>query len=95
VANSVDIKQQLVDGLKDLRPSLQGVTDAESAKAVLAKLEAAKTRIDEISSLVGQLTPDQRNIIADMVAPAFSDRVLEIPGVGDVSTCRLGRTQNE
>jgi len=86
----VDIKNTIGDSLSDLRTSLQGVTDAESAKAALPKLEAAKTQIDRVSGLVGQLTPDQRKIVAAVVAPAMpainrlTDRVLEIPGVGEV-----------
>ena len=86
----VDIKNTIGDSLSDLRTSLQSVTDAESAKAALPKLEAAKTQIDKVSSLVGQLTPDQRKIVAAVVAPAMptinrlTDRVLEIPGVGEV-----------
>jgi len=86
----VDIKNTIGDSLSDLRASLQGVTDAESAKAALPKLEAAKTQIDKVSTLVGQLTPDQRKIVAAVVAPAMptinrlTDRVLEIPGVGEV-----------
>jgi hypothetical protein len=90
VVGGVDIKQQIGDSLSDLRTSLQGVTDVGSATAALPKLEAARTQIDKASSLVGQLTPDQRKIVAGVVAPAIplinrlSDKVLEIPGVADV-----------
>lgn len=86
----VDIKNTIGDSLSDLRTSLQGVTDVASAQAALPKLEAAKTQIDKVSNLVGQLTPDQRKIVAGVIAPAMpainrlTDRVLEIPGVGDV-----------
>jgi len=86
----VDIKNAIGDSISDLRTSLQGVTDVASATAALPKLEAAKTQIDKVSSLVGQLTPDQRKIVAGVVATAMptinrlTDRVLEIPGVGDV-----------
>jgi hypothetical protein len=86
----VDIKNTIGDSLSDLRTSLQGVTDVASARAVLPKLEAARTQIDRVSSLVGQLTPDQRKVVAAVVAPAMpainrlTDKVLEIPGVGDV-----------
>ncbi len=78
------------DSLSDLRTSLQGVTDVTSARAALPKLEAARTQIDRVSSLVGQLTPDQRKVVAAAIAPAMpainrlTDKVLEIPGVGDV-----------
>jgi hypothetical protein len=90
VVDGVDIKNTIGNSLSDLRTSLQGITDVESAKAALPKLEAAKTQIDKVSSLVGQLTPDQRKIVAGVVASAMptinrlTDRVLEIPGVGDV-----------
>ena len=86
----VDIKNTIGDSISDFRTSLQGVTDIASATAALPKLEAARTQIDKVSSLVGQLTPDQRKIVAGVVSTAMpsinrlSDKVLEIPGVGDV-----------
>src|SRR5262249_37353728 len=86
----VDIKNTLGDSLSDLRTSLQGVTDVASAQAALPKLEAARTQIDKVSNLVGQLTPDQRKVVAAVIAPAMpainrlTDKVLDIPGVGDV-----------
>ena len=90
VVGGVDVKNTLGDSLSDLRTSLEGVTDVQSATAALPKLEAAKTQIDKVSSLLGQLTPDQRKVVAGVVVPAMptinrlTDRVLEIPGVGDV-----------
>ena len=86
----VDIKNTIGDSLTDLRTSLQGITDVASARAALPKLEAARTQIDKVSNLVGQLTPDQRKVVAAVIAPAMpainrlTDKVLEIPGVGDV-----------
>jgi len=86
----VDLKNTIGDSLTDLRTSLQGITDVASARAALPKLEAAGTQIDKVSNLVGQLTPDQRKVVAAVIAPAMpainrlTDKVLEIPGVGDV-----------
>jgi hypothetical protein len=86
----VDIKNTIGDSLSDLRTSLAGITDVASARAALPKLEAARTQIDKVSNLVGQLTPDQRKVVASVIAPAMpainrlTDKVLEIPGVGDV-----------
>jgi hypothetical protein len=86
----VDLKNTIGDSLTDLRTSLQGITDVASARAALPKLEAARTQIDKVSNLVGQLTPDQRKVVAAVIAPAMpainrlTDKVLEIPGVGDV-----------
>jgi hypothetical protein len=90
IVGGVDVKNTIGDSITDLRTSLQGVTDVASAQAALPKLEAAKTRIDKMTNLVGQLTPDQRKVVAAMVAPAMpvinrlTDKVLDIPGVGDV-----------
>jgi hypothetical protein len=86
----VDIKNTIGDSLSDLRTSLGGITDVASAQAALPKLEAARTQIDKVSNLVGQLTPDQRKVVASVIVPAMpainrlTDKVLEIPGVGDV-----------
>jgi len=90
VVGGVDVKNTLGDSISDMRTSLQGVTDVASATAALPRLEAARTQIDKVSGLVGQLTPDQRKVVAGVVAPAMptinrlSDRVLEMPGVGDL-----------
>jgi hypothetical protein len=90
VVGGVDVKNTLGDSIADLRTSLQSVTDVDSARGALPKLEAAKNQIDKVSSLVGQLTPDQRKIVAAVVAPAMptidrlADKALEMPGVGDV-----------
>jgi hypothetical protein len=90
IVDGVDVKNTLGDSMSDVRTSLQGVTDADSAKAALPKLDAAKNQIDKVSGLAGQMTPDQRKTIAGMVAPAMpaidqlSNKVLDMPGVGDV-----------
>jgi len=90
VVKGVDVKNTLGDSLSDLRASLQSITDVESTKAARPKLEAAKTLIDKVSRMAGQLTADQRKTITEVVATAMptinrlTDKVLEIPGVSDV-----------
>jgi hypothetical protein len=90
VVGGVDVKNALGDSLSDLRTSLQGITDANSAQAALPKLEAAKNQIDRVSNLAGQLSTDQRKTLAGVVATALpminqlTDKVMGIPGVGDV-----------
>jgi hypothetical protein len=90
IVDGVDVKNTLGDSMSDMRTSLQGVTDVDSAKAALPKLDAAKNQIDKVSGLAGQLTPDQRKSIAGVIAPALpaidqlSNKVLDMPGVGDV-----------
>jgi hypothetical protein len=90
VVGGIDVKNTLGDSIADMRTSLQSVTDVDSARGALPKLEAAKNQIDKVSNLAGQLTPDQRKIVAAVVAPAMptidrlTDKVLEMPGVGDM-----------
>jgi hypothetical protein len=86
----VDVGKEITGGLETLRSSLQGVTDADSAKATLPKLRDAKAQIDKVNSLVGQLSPEQRKMLAGLVNqfmptlnPLF-DKVLAMPGVAEL-----------
>ena len=87
---AVDVGQEITGGLEKLRTALQGVTDADSAKAALPKLQDAKGQIDKVNSLIDQLSPEQRKILAGLVnqfVPALNpmfDRVLTIPGVAEL-----------
>ena len=96
VIGGVDVKNTLGDSLADLRTSLQNVAEGGSAQTALPKLEAAKNQLDRISSLSGQLSDEQRKTLAGVVAGAMpminslSDRVLAMPGVGDVLRPTIG-----
>jgi uncharacterized protein DUF937 len=96
VVGGVDVKNSLGDSLADVRTSLQGVTDAESAQAALPKLDAAKNQIDHVSGLVGQLSDDQRKILAGVVNSALpqinqqTERLMAMSGVGDVLKPAIG-----
>jgi hypothetical protein len=86
----VDISKEITGGLETLRDSLQGVTEANSAKAALPKLLDAKAQIDKVNSLAGQLSQEQRKMLAGLVNqfvptlnPLF-DKVLAIPGVAEL-----------
>jgi hypothetical protein len=89
VVGGVDVKNALGDSLADMRTSLQSVVDGGSAQAALPKLEAAKNQIDRISGLAGQLSDDQRKVLAGVITTAMptinqlTDRVMAVPGVGD------------
>jgi hypothetical protein len=96
VVGGVDVKNTLGDSLADLRTSLQSIAEGGSAQAALPKLEAAKNQLDRVSGLVGQLSDDQRRIIAGVVTTAqpminqLADRVMAMPGVGDVLKPTIG-----
>jgi Bacterial protein of unknown function (DUF937) len=85
-----DIGKEITRGLENLRTALQGVTDPESAKTALPKLQDAKGQIDKVNGLIGQLSPEQRKNLAGLVNqfmptldPLF-DKVLTIPGVAEL-----------
>ena len=90
MVGGVDIGKQLSDSLGTLRTSLQGVTDVASAKAALPRIQSAAAQVDKINGMVGQLSADQRRVIAGLAAPATTtvnqliDKVLAVPGVGEV-----------
>jgi hypothetical protein len=90
VFGGVDIGKQLGDNLSNLRTSVAGITDVESAKAALPKLQEAAAGIEKVNSIVPQLSADQRRSVASLVTPAMAainqlfERALAIPGVGDV-----------
>ena len=86
----VDVGKEMAGGLENLRTALQGVTDTDSAKAALPKLQDAKGQIDKVNGLIGQQSPEQRKMLAGLVKrfmptinPLF-DEVLTIPGVAEL-----------
>jgi len=90
VVDGVNIRTQLGDSLAGLRTTLEGVTDADSARAALSKLQVVVTQFDNVAGLVRRLSPDQRKIAAGLVStlmPTLNqlfDKVLALPGVSVV-----------
>jgi Bacterial protein of unknown function (DUF937) len=86
----VDLGKQTSDSLSSLRTTLSGVTDVASAKAALPKLQEITNQIDKTDGLIGSLSAQQRKALTDQVNPTMTavnqlfDKVLAIPGVGDV-----------
>jgi hypothetical protein len=90
MVGGVDVNKQITDSIATLRSTLGGVTDAASAQAALPKLRDVTTQIDQIDGLIGQMTPEQRKLLAGIVSPLMPalnqlfDKALAIPGVSDV-----------
>jgi ABC-type transporter Mla subunit MlaD len=84
-----DLSKQVADSITRLRATLDGVTDVASAQAALPKLQEASAQIDRTSGEVGQLSADQRKLVAGLVNPLvpvvnqLCDKVLAIPGVAE------------
>jgi len=86
----LDIRKEVTDSITNLRTALGGITDAASAQAALPKLQEVTSQIDKVDGLLGQLSPEQRNVLAGVVNPLMPslnqlfDKVLAIPGVSEV-----------
>jgi hypothetical protein len=86
----LDIGKQVTDSITNLRTTLAGITDAASAQAALPKLREVTTQIDKVDALLGQLSPEQRKVLAGVVNPLMPtlnqlfDKVLTIPGVAEL-----------
>jgi hypothetical protein len=86
----VDLGKQVTDSITNLRTTLGGITDAASAQAALPKLRDVTAQIDKVDGLIGQLSAEQRKVLAGMVNPLMPslnqlfDKVLAIPGVSEL-----------
>ncbi len=90
MVDNVDVTKTLGDSLTGLTGALGGITDAASAQAAVAKLQASATGIDTVSGLAAKFTPEQKSAVAALVTaalPALKDsaaKVEAMAGVGDV-----------
>jgi len=90
VVGGLDMGKQVDNSLASLRTSLQGITDSASAEAAQSNLQQVMAQLDKVTGLAGQLSPDQRKIIAGIVGPAMPNlnqqfsKVLAIPGAAEV-----------
>jgi hypothetical protein len=86
----LDVGKQITDSVASLRTTLGGVTDEASARAALPKLQDVTAQIDKVDNLLGQLSPEQRKVLAGMVNPLMPtlnqlfEKVLAIPGVAEL-----------
>jgi hypothetical protein len=90
MVGGLDLGRQVTDSIASLRTTLNGVTDTASAEAALPKLREVTAQIDKVDGMIGQLSPEQRKLLAGLVNPVMStlnqlfDKVLAIPGVAQL-----------
>ena len=90
MVGGLDIGKQVTDNIASLRTTLNDVTDAASAQAALPKLREVTAQIDKVDGMIGQLSPEQRKLLAGLVNPVMPtlnqvfDKVLAIPGVAEL-----------
>jgi Bacterial protein of unknown function (DUF937) len=88
--NGLEVGKQLTDSIASLRTTLGSVTDTTTAQAALPKLQDVTAQIDRVDGLIGQMTPEQRKLLAGIVNPLMPtinqlfDKVLAIPGVAEL-----------
>ena len=85
----IDVGKQVTDSITTLRTTLSDVTDATAAQAALPKLQQVSAQLDKVDGLIGQLSADQRKLLAGLIKPLMPtvnqafDKVLAIPGAGE------------
>jgi hypothetical protein len=90
MVGGLDIGKQVSDSITSLRNTLGSITDATSAQAALPKLQEVTAQIDRVGAVTGQLSAEQRKVLAGLVNPVMPtltqlfDKVLAIPGVAEV-----------
>jgi hypothetical protein len=89
--DGVDLKATLQSTLDGLKATLQGITDAATAKDALPNLEKSTADLDKVRELSGKLPIDGKTALAALVTAArpsidqLFDKVLAIPGVDAVA----------
>ena len=89
--DSVNLKSSLESALAGVKASLQGVSDAASAKAALPQLEKEAAELDKLRERSLNVPADSEGALAGLVAsdrPALDglfDKVLAIPGVDSIA----------
>jgi len=90
MVGGLDLGKQVTDSIASLRTTLNGVTDTASAEAALPKLRDVTAQIDKVDGMIGQLSSEQRKLLAGLVNPVMPvlnqlfDKVLAIPGVAEL-----------
>jgi Bacterial protein of unknown function (DUF937) len=86
----VDVGELANSAITSLRSSLEGIRDESSAQAALPELTKADSQFDQLRGLLGQLSPETRKTLANLIAavrPSLDQligKALAIPGVGAV-----------
>jgi hypothetical protein len=89
-AGDVDVGDLATSAVNDLYASLQGIKDEATAQSSMPGLTKASSEFDQLTSLLNQLSPENRKTLADLFASIrpnldqLLDKALAIPGVGPI-----------
>ena len=97
----VNLANQVNSSMGALKSVLPGITDAATAQAALPKLREATAQLNEIANMATNLNPERKSALAKLItaaAPAINqmcDKVLAMPGVGDVAKPTIDRASSK
>ena len=86
----IDVGELATSAVNDLQSSVAGIKDEATAQAALPGLTKASSEFDQLTGLLGQLSPEARKTVTEIFAAIkpnldqLLDRVLGIPGVGAI-----------
>lgn len=86
----VDVGELANSAITSLRSSLEGIKDESTAQTAMPELTKVDSQFEQLRGLLGQLPPEARKTLADLVAavrPSLDqllDKALAIPGVGTI-----------
>ena len=89
-AGDVDIGALATSAVNDLYSSLTNIKDEATAQTALPGLTKASSEFDQLTGLLGQLSPETRKALAETFASIrpnldqLLDKALAIPGVGAI-----------
>jgi len=95
VVGQVDLSREWDRTLSEIRGTLEGVTDVETARTALPKLQSAASELERLAQLSEELPPAGRTALARLVDQArprleqLYEKVLAIPGVAEVAQPRI------
>ena len=90
MVGDIDLGKELTGVVDRTSAALSGITDAASAEAALPALNAARTKLDDLTPTVEQLPADAKATLASAVTGMLPelrtlvDKVNGIEGVGGV-----------
>ncbi len=95
VAGGVDLASAWDKTFGELRGTLEAVTNVDTARQALPKLQAAATELERLAQLSEELPPAGRTALARLVDQAqprlerLYEKILAIPGVAEIAQPRI------
>jgi hypothetical protein len=89
--DGVNLASQINSSINVLKSTLPTISDSTAARAALPRINDAIAQLDDVSARAAKLPPDARTALVKLIVVAtpvinqMCDRVMAIPGAGDVA----------